>query len=180
MPIIVRPECNARLCRVVRATASTGVRGAWSVDGPDYRSASLDVFLDPRLPGRGRASDAIRTLVEHLTVRHGNHRLIIDPAADNYTAIPLLYRGRIPAGGRDAPLRTRRRRHLARRIADGVRHRRLTGDRVSNARLLRLGWTSAARAEVSVGLSCYIPAQVLDRKAVIPPRRFRWARGRAA
>jgi aminoglycoside 6'-N-acetyltransferase len=54
---------------------------------PDYRSASLDIFLDPALHGRGFASDAIRTLVEHLTVRHGHHRLTIDPAADNYAAI---------------------------------------------------------------------------------------------
>ncbi len=54
---------------------------------PDYRHASLDIYLDPKVHGRGYASDAIRTLVAHLLGERGHHRLTIDPAADNEPAI---------------------------------------------------------------------------------------------
>ena len=56
-------------------------------DDPDYRHASLDIYLDPAAHGRGFASDAIRTLVSHLVEDRGHHRLTIDPAADNEPAI---------------------------------------------------------------------------------------------
>ena len=56
-------------------------------DDPEYRHASLDIYLDPAWHGRGRASDAIRTLTRHLLDRLGHHRLTIDPAADNEAAI---------------------------------------------------------------------------------------------
>ncbi len=54
---------------------------------PDYRHASLDIYLDPAVHGRGHASDAIRTLMAHLVDDRGHHRLTIDPAADNEPAI---------------------------------------------------------------------------------------------
>lgn len=54
---------------------------------PEYRSASIDVFVDPARHRRGYASDAIRTLVDHLFHQLGHHRLTIDPAADNAAAI---------------------------------------------------------------------------------------------
>jgi aminoglycoside 6'-N-acetyltransferase len=54
---------------------------------PDYRSASIDVYVDPAHHRRGYASDAIRTLVDHLFHQLGHHRLTIDPAADNIAAI---------------------------------------------------------------------------------------------
>ena len=54
---------------------------------PDYRHASLDIFVDPAVYGRGVGTDAVRTLARHLLRDHGHHRLVIDPAADNAAAI---------------------------------------------------------------------------------------------
>jgi aminoglycoside 6'-N-acetyltransferase len=53
---------------------------------PDYRHASIDVYLDPAVHGRGLGTDAVRTLARHL-IERGHHRLVIDPAADNEAAI---------------------------------------------------------------------------------------------
>lgn len=54
---------------------------------PDFRHAGVDVFLHPRWHGRGLGTDAVRTLVRHLVMDHGHHRVTIDPAADNAAAI---------------------------------------------------------------------------------------------
>lgn len=56
-------------------------------DDPMYRHASLDIFLDPAVHGRGLGRDAIRVLARHLVRDRGHHRLVIDPAADNHPAI---------------------------------------------------------------------------------------------
>jgi aminoglycoside 6'-N-acetyltransferase len=54
---------------------------------PDYRHASIDLFLDPAVRGRGLGPDAIRTLAAWLVEVRGHHRLSIDPAVDNTAAI---------------------------------------------------------------------------------------------
>ncbi|MET8278117.1 GNAT family protein [Micromonospora sp. NPDC005174] len=54
---------------------------------PDYRHASLDVFLAPESRGAGLGVDAIRTLARHLIDEYGHHRFTIDPAAANSAAI---------------------------------------------------------------------------------------------
>ncbi|MEU4474379.1 GNAT family protein [Micromonospora sp. NPDC023888] len=54
---------------------------------PDYRHASMDVFLDPAVRGAGLGVDAIRTLTRHLIDEYGHHRFTIDPAAANSSAI---------------------------------------------------------------------------------------------
>jgi aminoglycoside 6'-N-acetyltransferase len=56
-------------------------------EDPDYRHASMDIYVDPAVHGRGVGTDALRTLARHLIVDHGHHRLTIDPAADNAAAI---------------------------------------------------------------------------------------------
>ena len=56
-------------------------------DEPDYRHASIDIYLDPAVHRRGVATDAIHTLVAYLLDERGHHRIIIDPAADNAAAI---------------------------------------------------------------------------------------------
>lgn len=56
-------------------------------DGPKYRHAGIDIFLDPVIHGRGHGRDAVRTLALHLVRGRGHHRLVIDPAADNEAAI---------------------------------------------------------------------------------------------
>jgi aminoglycoside 6'-N-acetyltransferase len=54
---------------------------------PKYRHAAIDVFLDPRLHGRGVGSEAVRRMVRHLVDERGHHRVVIDPAVDNVAAV---------------------------------------------------------------------------------------------
>ena len=56
-------------------------------DEPAYRHASIDIFLDPEVHGRGLGRDAVRTMARHLVGDRGHHRLVIDPAADNEAAV---------------------------------------------------------------------------------------------
>jgi RimJ/RimL family protein N-acetyltransferase len=56
-------------------------------DDPDYRHASIDIYLDPEIHGRGVGRDAVRTLARHLIDDRAHHRIVIDPAADNIAAI---------------------------------------------------------------------------------------------
>jgi aminoglycoside 6'-N-acetyltransferase len=54
---------------------------------PKYRHASIDLFIDPALHGRGLGTEAIRQVVRHLIEDRHHHRITIDPAADNAAAI---------------------------------------------------------------------------------------------
>jgi len=56
-------------------------------DDPMYRHASIDLFVDPEVHGRGVGRDAVATLAAHLVDDRGHHRVVIDPAADNEPAI---------------------------------------------------------------------------------------------
>jgi len=56
-------------------------------DDPEFRHASIDVFLDPGVTGRGHGTAALRLLVRHLLEERGHHRITIDPAVDNHPAI---------------------------------------------------------------------------------------------
>jgi aminoglycoside 6'-N-acetyltransferase len=54
---------------------------------PKYRHASIDIFLDPALHGRGLGTEALRRLVRHLIDERGHHRITIDPAVANTAAV---------------------------------------------------------------------------------------------
>jgi aminoglycoside 6'-N-acetyltransferase len=54
---------------------------------PKYRHASIDLFLDPALHGRGLGSEAVRRVVDQLIDERGHHRVTIDPATENAAAI---------------------------------------------------------------------------------------------
>ena len=54
---------------------------------PEFRHASIDLFLDPGFHGQGLGPDAIRAVIRRLVEVDGHHRLTIDPAADNTQAI---------------------------------------------------------------------------------------------
>ena len=54
---------------------------------PKYRHASIDLFLDPALHGRGLGTEAVRRVVRLLIDERGHHRITIDPAAANAAAI---------------------------------------------------------------------------------------------
>ncbi len=54
---------------------------------PEYRHASIDVFLGKPYQDGGLGTDTVRTMARHLLVDRGHHRLTIDPAAHNERAI---------------------------------------------------------------------------------------------
>ena len=54
---------------------------------PDYRRASIDLFLTTDAQGRGFGTDAIRTVARYLFEERGHHRLTIDPSVANERAI---------------------------------------------------------------------------------------------
>jgi aminoglycoside 6'-N-acetyltransferase len=54
---------------------------------PKYRHASIDLFVDPALHGRGVGTEAVRHVVRLLFDERGHHRITIDPATDNSAAI---------------------------------------------------------------------------------------------
>jgi aminoglycoside 6'-N-acetyltransferase len=54
---------------------------------PDYRHASIDLYVDPAFHRKGIAGDAIATLVNYLFDERAHHRLVIDPSVDNTAAI---------------------------------------------------------------------------------------------
>jgi aminoglycoside 6'-N-acetyltransferase len=54
---------------------------------PKYRHASIDLFLDPALHGRGIGTEVVRRVVDHLIDDRGHHRITIDPAVANEAAI---------------------------------------------------------------------------------------------
>lgn len=56
-------------------------------EDPDYRHASIDIYVDPAVHRQGVATDTLQTLVTYLFDELGHHRLTIDPAADNKPAI---------------------------------------------------------------------------------------------
>ncbi|MFI5588868.1 GNAT family N-acetyltransferase [Amycolatopsis sp. NPDC051758] len=55
---------------------------------PQYHHAGIDISVHPDFHGRGLGTDALRTLARHL-FDQGHHRLTIDPAAANETAIAV-------------------------------------------------------------------------------------------
>jgi aminoglycoside 6'-N-acetyltransferase len=54
---------------------------------PEFRHASIDLFLATTSQGRGLGPDAIRAVAAELIDGRGHHRLTIDPAAANVHAI---------------------------------------------------------------------------------------------
>jgi aminoglycoside 6'-N-acetyltransferase len=54
---------------------------------PKYRHASIDLFIDPAVHGRGIGTEVVRRVVRHLVDERGHHRITIDPAAANAAAI---------------------------------------------------------------------------------------------
>jgi aminoglycoside 6'-N-acetyltransferase len=54
---------------------------------PEFRHASIDLFLSSSAQGHGLGPDAIRTLASDLIDRRGHHRITIDPVVANTRAI---------------------------------------------------------------------------------------------
>lgn len=60
---------------------------AWEEAEQEFRHAGIDLFLDPRVRGRGLGPDAIRAVAAWLVEERGHHRITIDPALANEAAI---------------------------------------------------------------------------------------------
>src|SRR5262249_6767060 len=56
-------------------------------DDPDYRHASIDIYVDPVFHNQGVGTDAVASMARYLFAEHGHHRIEIDPATDNAAAI---------------------------------------------------------------------------------------------
>jgi aminoglycoside 6'-N-acetyltransferase len=67
--------------------AAAGLIQIYEEPDPKYRHASIDLFLDPALHGRGLGTEAVRQAVSHVIGELGHHRVTIDPAAANAVAI---------------------------------------------------------------------------------------------
>jgi aminoglycoside 6'-N-acetyltransferase len=78
---------NLHYLAIVRDARIVGAIQWAAEEEPDYRHASIDIYLDPAVHGRGVGTDAVRTLAAHLVDVEAFHRLVIDPAADNAAAI---------------------------------------------------------------------------------------------
>lgn len=79
------PESTRLTIEVEGAVA--GLIQFWEEQAPKYRHATIDLFLDPSLHGRGLGTEAVRRLVRHLIDDHGHHRITIDPVTTNTAAI---------------------------------------------------------------------------------------------
>ncbi len=67
--------------------AIVGLIQFWEEPEPRYRHATIDLFVDPALHGRGIGSAALRRVVRQLIEERGHHRVTIDPAVANAAAI---------------------------------------------------------------------------------------------
>lgn len=53
----------------------------------DTRHAYIDIFVGDHYAGRGIGTEAMRQMTRRLIEQHGYHRLILDPAVENQSAI---------------------------------------------------------------------------------------------
>ena len=93
---------------------------------PDYRHASIDIFLATAEQGRGFGPDALRTLLRWVFTVRGHHRVTIDPALANVRAI-ATYR---KVGFRPVGVMRRYERGRDGTWHDGLLMEMLAGDRV--------------------------------------------------
>jgi aminoglycoside 6'-N-acetyltransferase len=81
------PEEDAMVFVIEEGGEVVGLVEAGEENEPDYRHASIDIFVTAARRGQGLGADAIRTLARHLFEDRGHHRITIDPAATNERAI---------------------------------------------------------------------------------------------
>jgi aminoglycoside 6'-N-acetyltransferase len=84
-PLTDEPEATRMTIEVEGAVA--GIVQFSEEKEPKYRHASIDLFVDPALQGRGLGTEAVRRVARHLIEERGHHRITIDPATENVAAI---------------------------------------------------------------------------------------------
>lgn len=80
-------EPDSTRCTIEFDGRVAGLIQYWEETEPKYRHATIDLFLDPSLHGRGLGAAAIARVVRHLIEERGHHRITIDPAVENIVAI---------------------------------------------------------------------------------------------
>jgi aminoglycoside 6'-N-acetyltransferase len=86
------PQEDAMVFVIEEGGEVVGLVEAGEENEPDYRHASIDIFVTAARRGQGLGADAIRTLARHLFDDRGHHRITIDPAATNERAIRVYER----------------------------------------------------------------------------------------
>jgi aminoglycoside 6'-N-acetyltransferase len=86
------PAEDAMIFVIEEGGEVVGLVEAGEESEPDYRHASIDIFVTAARTGQGLGADAIRTLARHLFEDRGHHRITIDPAATNERAIRVYER----------------------------------------------------------------------------------------
>lgn len=56
-------------------------------DDPDWRYASLDIYVSPALIGKGYGTESLRLAIDFIAQVRKHHRITIDPSVDNEIAI---------------------------------------------------------------------------------------------
>jgi aminoglycoside 6'-N-acetyltransferase len=84
-PLSDEPEATRLTIEVDGAVA--GMVQFSEEEEPKYRHASVDLFVDPALHGRGLGAEAVKRVVRLLIEERGHHRITIDPATGNVAAI---------------------------------------------------------------------------------------------
>jgi aminoglycoside 6'-N-acetyltransferase len=79
------PESTRMTIEVDGAVA--GMIQFYEERSPKYRHATIDLFLDPALRGRGFGTEAVRRVVRELIEKRGHHRITIDPCTENVAAV---------------------------------------------------------------------------------------------
>ena len=83
----VGPDEDALVFAVEFDRELIGLVQAGEEPDPDYRHASVDLFLGTAWHGQGLGADSVRTLARWLFEDRGHHRITIDPAVANTRAI---------------------------------------------------------------------------------------------
>ena len=84
---LVEPESDKAVWAIEADGEVIGLIQCYEETDPDYRHASIDLFLATARQGRGYGTEAVRVLARHLFEERGHHRLTIDPSATNERAI---------------------------------------------------------------------------------------------
>ena len=84
---VVEGEEGTTVWAVLEGEAVIGLVQAWEEPDPMYRHGGIDLVLHPGRHGRGLGADTVRTVARWLFAERGHHRITIDPAVANTTAI---------------------------------------------------------------------------------------------
>jgi aminoglycoside 6'-N-acetyltransferase len=79
------PQATRLVIEVDGAVA--GLIQYWEETEPKYRHATIDLFLDPALHGRGIGVEVLLRVTRQLIEQRGHHRITVDPARANTAAI---------------------------------------------------------------------------------------------